>query len=821
MPVARLLRLPSLRSPDPLAPWLGPRVYCCAWPLVLVVLALAPMPASAVPLAVDPLLQPASYHLAQKNGIHELLLVDVLINGQRLKDIVPVERLPDGALLLPVGVWTAARLAPLEKASIFADGTPAFSLDAVPGLTYKINRQRMVLEVNAPATAFVGSLLNVHGSRAVAPARPQPGVMLDYDVSASQGYASSSTGATLELTAFGNLGSLVSSALLSRSGQVSSAARLDTYWRHDLPERMQTLVVGDAVGLGGGWSRPARYGGIRWSTDFGMQPDLVKLPQISLAGEAALPSTVEVLVNNARRLSQPVQPGPFELKNVPVVTGAGQLNLVVRDLLGRETVVSQSYYMAPRLLAPGLEDFSFEAGWLRTGYGANTAYEDGFGTATWRQGLSGSLTGEGRLELQPGRRAAGVELAGVLGAWGSGRLALATAAGDRQRQAEQGHLLQLGLERSTPTGGGALQYEHASRGFAPFGEALGPITVAQRARERWLASLGGSLGNSPLNGGISYVQQSRWDGERVQSFSLSSSIPLGRRASLSLSVNKRLDSDRAWSTGITVSLPLENGIYTALRIDRAKASAPRGVVSASYNPPDGLGVGWHAEASAQQSQRASAGVLGNTSQAQWALDLVSDAGGQVAARASGRGTLGWLAGMPFASRVVGQGSFVVVEVAGLEGVPVMRSHQLVAKTDSRGMALVPGLLPWQQNRIEIDLLDLPLDVEVGHTVQQVTPYARSGSVIKFEVRRTRQALVVLHQPGGEPVPAGAQVQLIKGGPEFRVGRRGEVWLVDLAAERQRLHVRWSGGSCQLELTELPASGTTSKIGPLICTQESR
>jgi outer membrane usher protein len=244
-------------------------------------------------------------------------------------------------------------------------------------------------------------------------------------------------------------------------------------------------------------------------------------------------------------------------------------------------------------------------------------------------------------------------------------------------------------------------------------------------------------------------------------------------------------------------------------------------MSASYNPSNGLGLGWHAEASLQQSRRASTGIKGNSSQAEWALDLASDARGQVAARASGRGTLGWLAGMPFASRAVGHGSFVVVDVGGLEGVSVMRSHQLVAKTDSRGLAFVPGLLPWQQNRIEIDLLDLPLDVEAGHTVQQVTPYARSGSVARFAVRRTRQALFVLHQPGGQPVPAGAQVQLQQGGPEFRVGRRGEVWLVDLAAERQRLQVRWPGGGCLLELTELPASGTTNKIGPLICTKDSK
>lgn len=794
--------------------------------LVLAVLGAAGLAGAAVPARATALaVNPGPHRLTAKEGAHELLLVDVFINGRHLGEVAAVERSPGGALLLPVAIWTEARLAPLTKVSALADGTPAFSLDDVRGLTYTVNRQRLALEIAAPANAFVGSTLSATGRRAVAPARPHPGVMLNYDLSASRGYGSRSGGATLELTAFSNLGSFVSSALVLRSDQVSSATRLDSYWRRDLPERMQTLVLGDAVGVGGGWSRPARYGGVRWGTEFGMQSGVVTQPPITLAGEAALPSTVEVLVNNARLLSQPVQPGPFELHNVPVVTGSGELNLVVRDLLGRETVVTQRYYMAPRLLARGLRDFSFEAGWLRTGYGRDTAYGDGFGSVTWRQGVSDRLTGEGRVELQRGRQAAGAELTGVMGTWGAGRMALAAASGDRQGQVERGHLLKLGLERSTPTGGGTLQYEQASQGFAPFGEALGAASAAQRARERWLASLSGSFGRSGLGGGVSFVQQKRWDGERVQALGLGARVALWQRASLSMSLNKRLDSERAWSAGITVSLPLENGIYTALRMARSTAGSQGGAVSASYSPTGELGVGWNAEASVQQSASASAGMQGKTSRGDWSLDLVSNARGLVAARAGGRGTLGWLAGIPFATRSVGNGSFVVVEVGALddklEGVPVRFSHQLVGKTDSRGLALVTGLLPWQQNRIEIDMLDLPLDVEMDQTVQQVTPYARSGSLVSFAARRTRHALVVLHQLGGEPVPSGAYVQLLPGKPEFRVGRRGEVWLMNLTADRQPLQVRWPGGFCQLVLTDIPTNGSNEKIGPLPCTKEPK
>ncbi|HSV46546.1 MAG TPA: fimbria/pilus outer membrane usher protein [Ramlibacter sp.] len=747
----------------------------------------------------------------------ELLLLDLSVNGERKPDVVQAEQWPDGKLLLAAVGWAGARLAVPGESRALTDGTPAYQLDTVAGLTYRIDRGNLSLEINAPASAFVGSRLGPQGSLAAPPPRPAPGVMLNYDLSLARGgNGATSSGATLEAVAFNSFGNVVASALASDDGQQRRLARLDTYWRYDMPERMETLVVGDTVGVGGGWSRPARYAGVRWGRDFGMRPGFVTMPQLSLSGEAALPSTVDVLVNNARRISQTVAPGPFDLSNVPVVTGAGEVNLVVRDLLGRETLVKQSYYASPRLLAPDLMDFSAEAGWLRTGYGQGSHYGEAFAAGTLRRGLTQSLTGEARVELQPDRRAAGVELAGLLGNWAVARGALAFSSGDSQGASEQGHLLQLGVERSTATAGGALQYEHASRGFAPFGEATGASAALQRSRDRWLASAGGALWGS-VTGGISFVRQTRWDGDKLSSIGLSLGVPVGPRASLSLSLQRRLDGDRAWTAGVNLTVPLDNGVYTSARVERDTEGKLVASVSASQNPPAGPGLGWRAEASSQESQRARAGVQFNTQHAELAMDVAADAQGQIAARAGARGTVGMLAGLPFASRPVGEGSFAVVEVEGLADVPVKRSNQVVAHTDSRGRAFVAGLLPWQKNQIELDPTDLPLDAQVQDLTQDVTPYARGGALVKFALRRTRQALVVLTQADGEPVPVGARVSLGATGPEFVVGRRGEAWLTDLAQERQTLHVSWPRGGCTLTV-DVPVmeDGMPARIGPVAC-----
>ena len=750
------------------------------------------------------------------------LLLAVSVNGTPLSDVVRAEQRPDGTLLLPLEAWTEARLIAPAQAVSLSDGTPGYALGSVGGLTYTVNDKTLSLDINAPSFAFVGSTLRMQDGVTMSALRPEPGVMLNYDIAVTRADRNLTSGALLEATAFSRFGNLVASAVVRNgdSGAQSgiTASRLDTYWRYDLPDRMETLVVGDTVGVGGGWSRPVRYGGVRWGREFSTRPGFVTLPQIALAGQAALPSTVEVLLNNSRQLSQQTQPGPFSLPSVPVVTGAGEISLVVRDLLGRETVVNQSYYASPRLLAPDLNDFSFEAGWMRTGYGRETAYANSFGASTWRQGLTNALTGELRVELQRDRRAAGAQLTSLLGHWAVGSVSAAASSSNLHGLQESGVKWQSSVERSTLGGGGALQYEHASSGFVPFGESGAPAAMSGRARDSWLATLGAPLWRQ-VNGSVNYVSQTRWAGERVQLAGASISLPVWWSASLSMSFSKRLDGDKGWRIAASVSLPLDGGVRAAVRVDHDSSGHQNIAVTAAHNAPAGPGWGWRVgtDADASGNGRAQGSLQYNTSQAEGMFESETDTHGRMATRASARGTVGWLDGKAFASRPVGDGSVAVVKVDGIEGIPVRRSHQVVAVTDARGMAFVPGLLPWQKNLIEIDPVDLPLDVEVGSPTHEVIPYPRSGLVIDFLARRSRQALLVLHQRNGTPVPIGTRVRLLPGGPDFSVGRRGEVWLTDLSEKQQRVQANWLGDGCVLEL-KVPTTdaGAVSKIGPLAC-----
>ncbi|CAE6503003.1 Outer membrane usher protein [Nitrosomonas nitrosa] len=739
----------------------------------------------------------------------QILLLDVTINSIKLGDIVWAEQLSDGRLVLPVEAWQNMRLRTVGEKLTLTNGKTGHALDSIEGLQYQLDKGQLTLTIIAPAEAFEGSALD-HGRGGTVPTNESPpGIFFNYNLTGTRlGDGKISYGAFLESVAFNRMGSLVAGGLARGSEEQLEFVRTDTYLQKDLPSTMETLILGDTIGTGGAWSRPVRFGGIRWARNFSLRPGYFTFPLPSISGSAALPSTIDVLINNQRQQSQTVEPGPFTLTNIPVVNGAGEISLVVRDMLGTETLVTQSYYASSRLLAKGLSDFSFEAGLLRKNFGIRSNdYGAPFFAGTWRQGFSDAFTGEARIEIQKQRQAAGIEMSGLLGNYVVAR----TAAAYARAEGEQGGRYLFGLERRSLSGSGSLQWEYFDRGYLQFAERSGAI----RPRNRISASYGMPipfLQGSSL--GLSYISQSNWNGDpfKLASANIGISLPLNLFASIF--VSKQLDHNRGWIGGINLMLPLGSQRIVSARTARDNAGRIINAVQASQSVPFGPGVGWRLRASDDPRQYLQAGGTLNTNYGQIRADTNLGENGY-SVRLGANGSIGYLQDFPFATRNIGHGSFAVVKVGGLEGVPVYRSNQIVATTNSRGKALVPNLLPFQKNQISIDPGELPFNTEIQGIKEVVTPYARSGLLVEFPVRQTRNALVVLHQTDGSPVPVGASVTVSPNGLSYTVARRGQVYLTDLEVDNH-ITVKWQDGHCNLPIT-LPIDGTVEPIiGPLIC-----
>ncbi len=222
-----------------------------------------------------------------------------------------------------------------------------------------------------------------------------------------------------------------------------------------------------------------RFGGIQFGTNFGTQPGFIAFPPQSALGQAVLPSTVDVFINNALVSQQSVSPGPFSISNLPVITGAGEVQLVVHDLLGREQIIVQPFYASQTLLRKGLANFSYELGFVRENFGINSNdYGSGLASTTYRRGLSDHITGEIHAEAMQNQTTVGMGGDFLMSSLGT----ISSYIAGSQSNAGHGEMILLGIDRQAqPWSFGARNAMDEQQLFAdrPICAAIGSYTSQQ------------------------------------------------------------------------------------------------------------------------------------------------------------------------------------------------------------------------------------------------------------------------------------------------------------------------------------------------------
>ena len=217
----------------------------------------------------------------------------------------------------------------------------------------------------------------------------------------------------MDLRAFSPRG-IASSGWLAFGGATSSgsgrntAIRLDSTYSFADVNTLRRYSLGDFITGGLAWTRPVHLEGAQIRSDFSMRPDLVTFPLPSVSGSAAVPSTVNVLADGNLVVSSQISAGPFEIPQLPVVTGAGTISMTVTNALGQQVNLTQPFYASSALLAPGLQTFAVQAGLVRRNWGSvSNDYGKIAGTAIYRRGLTPKFTVEGSVEGTPGAFMAG------------------------------------------------------------------------------------------------------------------------------------------------------------------------------------------------------------------------------------------------------------------------------------------------------------------------------------------------------------------------------------------------------------------------------
>lgn len=747
-----------------------------------------------------------------------ILPLEVIVNEAKAGTWLLMER--DGVLYAPFDAfeeWRVQLPADIKPIDFKLNDQTYWPLTAIPGYKFKLDFASQSVELTFSPEVFSATQLvnETAKQRVVSPVLPS--LFLNYDwnfltSSQSNGPNYRDLGLLTEIGASNSWGVLTSSHSGrnltgdTTSGNTRSWVRLETTFTKDYPNQNRTLRLGDTGTRAGLWGRNVYFGGIQYGSNFALTPGYVTQSVPALAGISTAPSSVEMYINDVLRQVSTVPTGPFTIDNFPQLTGSGDVKMVVRDILGRETVIEQSFFISTQLLAAGLDDWSVEAGNLRRDIGvANNHYGAGFASGTWRHGYTNDLTLDGRAEMTSQLQTIGAGVTATLPSQILGKASVAISSGQNQR----GGFWFLGLEHQRLRSSASFQIQGASPEFHQLGQdvATAPIKLQFAGNWSYATERAGAFG-------MGFAAFSRFDNTRISTISGNYSMRIGLRNNLNLNASRAVNGAHGTSVGMYLIMPLDNNLITSVTAN-SNGGQQDMYASASQSPSHENDLGWRTMAGRQQNQMRAEGGVYYTGRYGKLTSDASASPDQKALRLGANGGLVLAEKTLFATQRIDQ-SFAVAEVGDYDNIGIGIGSNVLTHTNSSGIALVPRLIAYQSNSIRLDPSELPINAEIESIEQNAIPAWRSAVKVDFPVRGGRGALLKIILDDGEEAPAGATVQIEGDKEEFYVARQGAAFITGLQTNNHIL-LNWKGQQCKFDVTLPPESpDEIARLGPLSC-----
>lgn len=728
-------------------------------------------------------------------------VLDVRINGVPTEAGVVVLVMPDGTLLLAREDADRLRIAYSEDWLIERGAERMLPIPALVGARVAVDPRLGLLHLDLPAALLKPTALVLRAEDTPQPNEHGLGGFLNYDLVAQRSSLSDLDAGRIQIGLFDGFG-IATSEHSFVSG--TDPVRLMTALRKDDPEGLTTWRLGDFTSAPGSSGSAVLIGGLQYGTNFSLKPSMIVLPFQRLDGEAALPSTVDVYVNGALRDSSAVPSGPFSMTEIPVVTGAGSVRMVVTDSLGRTYVVEQSFFATGRLLRAGLHEYSWELGLQREDFGiASDHYGREVGITTHRWGINDALTLDARVEALQDQRTGSVGAAWLLGDHGVLLGDLAYGSDDAGR----GGRGILGFQGQWGGLGAAFEVRGYEAGFVALGQATGapPIRSATASGGMSLGP-GGSIG-------VALVDEKVRVGSDTRIANLSWSRQIGALGHVAVSVFKDFATTGREGGALTWTVPLARRTSASASVVYDPLNGTRYTAEAQHSLQREPGIGWRLRADDQGD---------GVAQLEWQHDYGRMRGGVERFGGLDRyvfgadGSLSWFDRSILAARRI-ENAFALVRVPGLANVRVYFDGELIGRTNGDGELLVPQLRPYQVNKLRIEADDLPLDARFVRDRALVVPFQGSGVLVEFPVDLRRGATFRLVRADGKPVPAGAVVGAGADTPADPVGEDGFVYL-GLKPGPNAIVARWADKACRATVT-LPAEGELiPDLGTVTCAE---
>ncbi|HUD31791.1 MAG TPA: fimbria/pilus outer membrane usher protein, partial [Variovorax sp.] len=547
-------------------------------------------------------------------------------------------------------------------------------------------------------------------------------------------------------------------------------------------------------------------------------------------GSAAVPSSVELYVNNTRLYNGQVPSGPFTLNALPTMSG-GDVRIVTRDALGRETTVTSAYYYSPDLLRQGILQYSAEAGWLRYGYGQRSFdYGDPAATGSVRWGWTDDTSLEGHAESTRGFVNLGAGVVQRLGSIGALNLSASQSrfeGASGSRVAVQGNFLTHGVTAHAGTerrNGSYFDLGRVSLVRNPDVDLSSPdvytqlltSTLGARAIDR--AGIGFQLPFDPRTSfNLSYtsVTPGNVDVQGYRLVNLSASRSLWRGASLIFSGYRDLDR-RTSTLYVGLSMSLGDNTNGMVSVQRSNGQTTRDLQASGYSTGARQeGVGWSVldrEGDTNAATYRQASVNLRTAPV-WLSASAQQQNGQGRVTGQASGALLLLDDEVRAANRIGE-AFVLVKNAGPEA-GIRQDSVVIGTARTDGTAFLPDVQAFRPTTVSLDPTHTPIGWQVPETEKTVVAGYQNGVVVDFAARRVRSAVLKLVDAAGKPIPTGYVVQLANG-RQGMVGYDGEAYLEDVDQSNTGRIDRGIDGVCMFGFRFPDGDAVQPVIGPVRC-----
>ncbi|WP_267530692.1 fimbria/pilus outer membrane usher protein [Acinetobacter oleivorans] len=759
------------------------------------------------------------------------LFLNISINSNASEDLVAVKQSKDGKLYIRSGALKTLRI----KMDEHIPDNQWVCIDELKGIRFKYLENEQALNLQVPSNMLTGYSVDLSGQQITSPhllkMKPLNAAILNYSLYNTITNDENVFSGSAEGIFNSAIGNFSSGILYNGSNETSYShekwVRLESKWQYVDPEKVRIYTLGDFISNSSDWGSSVRLAGFQWSSAYTQRGDLVTsaLPQFS--GSAALPSTLDLYVNQQKIYSGLVPSGPFDIKQLPFISG-NEVTLVTTDATGQQSITKQAYYFSSKILAKGINEFSVDVGIPRYNYGLySNDYDDAtFASGAIRYGYTNSLTLSGGAEASTdGLSNLGTGFAKNLFGFGVINADIAAS----QYKDENGYSALLGLEGRISKN---ISFNTSYRKVFDNYFDLARVSQVRYLKDNQMTSEPqnylsySALADEIFRAGMSYNFY-----EGYSAYLGYNQIKYSDNANKLVSANLSGTLNNNWGFYASAYKDYENrkdyGIYFALRYtpstrvnaitsvssDAGRLSYRQEIFGLSEPQIGSFGWGGYVERD-QDANQNNASVYGSyRARAAYLTGRYNRIGDNDQVALSATGSLVAAAGRVFAANEIGDG-YAVVTNAGPQS-QIINGGVNLGVTDNSGRFLIPSLMPYKENHIYLDPSYLPLNWSVKSTDQKTVVGYRQGGLIDFGAHQVISGLVKLVDQNNSPLLPGYTVR-INGQQEGVVGYDGEVFIPNLLKQNKLEVDLLDHGSCQVDFTYNSNQYSTKKLGPYVC-----